>query len=195
MIGVVCIYDGLEFTHDSVLDDESLLNFSLRDSLKRHKKHLKNNKNYFDNDLREKGALLYLQRLRNSAVYTKNEEMNFLTKNQEKLLNKNQQKKPKNIKKIRLTRNRNCFYLMHCFKYYNGQKLDSHRWFLKGFCKMFPPEYIAFIDCGAKPERDAIFNLFLAMEGDPQVAGVCGYMSLYKQSVFNEDSQRVDHEW
>ena len=84
---------------------------------------------------------------------------------------------------------------MLCFKLYNGQKLDSHRWFLKGFCKKFPPEHIALLDCGAKPHDTALFKFFRALEGDPQIAGVCGNMGLYKQALLNEDSTRVDQEW
>ncbi len=84
---------------------------------------------------------------------------------------------------------------MFCFKLYNGQKLDSHKWFLKGFCKTFPPEHIVLLDCGAKPEKNALFKFFKALEGDSQIAGVCGYMGLYKQNMINEDFSRVDQEW
>ena len=157
---------------------------------------MKSNKNYFDYELREKGAMIYLQKKKNNIYlqrYTDRSSVNTFRYDQE--TSKKDNPKKKKIPALKLSRKNNSFYMMYCFKYYNGQKLDSHRWFLKGFCKTFPPEFIAFLDCGAKPQKDAIFNLFLAMEGDPQVAGVCGYMSLYKQSIMNDESQRVDHEW
>lgn len=170
------MFDGLMHTSDTIIDDEYLFGTGkdIREELKKHVYNLKNNKNYFPRDLREHGAFLYFS-----------ERKVYLEEN----LNEN-----KNCKYTKV--DDDVFNMFFCFKYYNGQKLDSHKWFLKGFCRLVKSvKYFAFIDCGTKPEKDSLFKLYRAMVGDSQIAGVCGYMSLYRKSMLDSDFLRIDKEW
>lgn len=56
--------------------------------------------------------------------------------------------------------------LFYCVKFQNRKKINSHLWFLNGFCQEFNPDYCIFMDCGVKPEPDAIFKFFNAFEID-----------------------------
>jgi len=63
-------------------------------------------------------------------------------------------------------------------KIMNKGKLSSHLWFFQGFCKTFNPDYCTVIDCGTKPEKEGVFNFFRALETEPDIGGVCGYMGV-----------------
>ncbi len=69
-------------------------------------------------------------------------------------------------------------------KLINAGKLSSHMWFFRGFCELFQPFYCCLIDCGTIPSNDSIFRMFVALEGDSQIGGVCGYMNPYVESVY-----------
>jgi chitin synthase len=40
------------------------------------------------------------------------------------------------------------------------------------------PKYTILLDCGLIPHKEAIFKMFLAMEADKQIGGVCGFMGV-----------------
>jgi cellulose synthase/poly-beta-1,6-N-acetylglucosamine synthase-like glycosyltransferase len=51
--------------------------------------------------------------------------------------------------------------------------------------------YCTLLDCGTIVKKDAIYNFFIALEGDKQIGGVCGmyilkgYMGLNLESIKN----------
>jgi chitin synthase len=68
--------------------------------------------------------------------------------------------------------------LFMCVKYKNSGKLSSHNWFFNGFCKELKPAYSILLDVGLRPAKDALFCMYNAMKNNPNIGGVCGYMSL-----------------
>lgn len=46
------------------------------------------------------------------------------------------------------------------------------------------------LDCGLVPDKYAIFNMFLAMETDPYIGGVCGFMGIKFADVYTEGGER-----
>ncbi|OMJ76636.1 hypothetical protein SteCoe_23981 [Stentor coeruleus] len=61
-----------------------------------------------------------------------------------------------------------------CVKQLNKRKLNTHRWFLEGFCKIINPKYIMMLDVGTKPEINGLYSLFRCMENQSEIAGCCG---------------------
>ncbi len=61
-------------------------------------------------------------------------------------------------------------------------------WFFEGFCRLLHPKYCCFIDVGTVPEPNGILKYFLAMEGDPNIGGVCGFLGLYF-----DDKKKKEH--
>ena len=56
----------------------------------------------------------------------------------------------------------------------NKRKLNTHLWFFGGFGKMINPRYVMLLDVGTGPQEDALFQLWKAMNIDPNCAGTCG---------------------
>ena len=56
----------------------------------------------------------------------------------------------------------------------NGGKLNSHLWYMSGFCGQLNPKYCLLLDVGTVPRPTAITNLYTAMEDDPQCGGCTG---------------------
>jgi chitin synthase len=75
-------------------------------------------------------------------------------------------------------------------KFANKKKLSSHLWFFEGFCNYLKPKYTILLDCGLNPDKEALFNLFLAMENDPNIGGVCGFMGLKPEMIADSLGQR-----
>lgn len=75
-------------------------------------------------------------------------------------------------------------------KIMNKGKLSSHLWFFQGFCKTFNPDYCTVIDCGTKPEKEGIFNFFRALESEPYIGGVCGYMGARMEREEAEEAEK-----
>ena len=68
----------------------------------------------------------------------------------------------------------NFLNLLFCIKQESRRKLDSHHWFFEGFCSKIKPKYVMFLEAGAKPRKDSLYQLYKAMERDTRVAGCCG---------------------
>ncbi|CAD8184804.1 unnamed protein product [Paramecium octaurelia] len=77
--------------------------------------------------------------------------------------------------------------IFYTFKFSNGSKLSSHMWFFKGFCEIFNPDYCVLMDVGANPQKDAIFQLIMAMEQNPKLGGVCGTMRVQIEEDDKDD--------
>ena len=56
----------------------------------------------------------------------------------------------------------------------NKRKLNTHLWFFGGFGKMMNPRYVMLLDVGTGPEENALFELWKAMNVDPNCVGTCG---------------------
>jgi len=79
-----------------------------------------------------------------------------------------------------------------CHKHLNAKKLSSHMWFFEGFCRLWHPKYCGFIDVGTKPEADGLAKYYRAMEADPGVGGVSGFLGLYFDKHENENPKIVE---
>ena len=82
--------------------------------------------------------------------------------------------------------------LFLCVKYKNSGKLSSHNWFFNGFCKELRPEFAILLDVGLRPEGHALMNMYKYMKQNPNIGGVCGYMSLKMEKI--EESEEVKDE-
>ena len=61
-----------------------------------------------------------------------------------------------------------------CMKHFNGGKLDSHFWFMRGFCNLIKPQFIFMIDIGTEPTAKSISILQHRMEQHIDIGGCCG---------------------
>jgi chitin synthase len=64
--------------------------------------------------------------------------------------------------------------LMFCVKHENKRKLNTHKWFFEGFCKIINPLYIALLDVGTRPREKGLYYLYKALHYDKRTAGCCG---------------------
>lgn len=64
--------------------------------------------------------------------------------------------------------------MLFCLKEKNQKKINSHRWFFQAFGEVLDPTYCVLIDCGTKPGRSSIYDLWKAFEREPMCAGACG---------------------
>ncbi|ORY48848.1 hypothetical protein BCR33DRAFT_12012 [Rhizoclosmatium globosum] len=56
----------------------------------------------------------------------------------------------------------------------NAKKINSHRWFFNGLCKILDPEVCILIDVGTKPTKQSFWHLYRAFQRNENVAGACG---------------------
>lgn len=56
-----------------------------------------------------------------------------------------------------------------CIKEKNAGKLDSHRWFFKGFCASFQPKYCVQMDVGSVPKESTLYLIWQHLERHPDV--------------------------
>jgi len=59
-------------------------------------------------------------------------------------------------------------------KHRNQGKIESHKWFFKGFCEYMNPEFTQIIDCGSIPLWNSISYIIMHMESFPDVGGAWG---------------------
>ena len=64
--------------------------------------------------------------------------------------------------------------VLFCLKEKNQKKINSHRWFFQAFGEVLEPNICVLIDCGTKPGRSSIYELWKAFEREPMCAGACG---------------------
>lgn len=64
--------------------------------------------------------------------------------------------------------------MLFCLKEKNQKKINSHRWFFQAFGQVLDPNICVLIDCGTKPGRDSIYQLWKAFDLEPMCAGACG---------------------
>lgn len=56
-------------------------------------------------------------------------------------------------------------------KHRNQGKIESHKWFFKGFCEYIQPEFAQIIDCGSIPLWNSISTIIMHMECFENVGG------------------------
>jgi chitin synthase len=76
--------------------------------------------------------------------------------------------------------------LIHCVKFNPRQKLNSHLWFFQGFCKVLNPLYCYMLDAGVEPQESSLRLFFKAFEFDHNLAGVCGYLSIRNDRIYDD---------
>lgn len=59
-------------------------------------------------------------------------------------------------------------------KHRNQGKIESHKWFFKGFCEYMNPKYAQIIDAGSIPLWNSISHIIMHMEAHRDVGGACG---------------------
>ncbi|KAJ3068560.1 Chitin synthase, class 2, partial [Quaeritorhiza haematococci] len=64
--------------------------------------------------------------------------------------------------------------VIFCLKEKNAKKINSHRWFFNGICKVLQPDMCFLLDVGTKPTMRSFYHLWLAFDRDPNVGGACG---------------------
>ena len=77
------------------------------------------------------------------------------------------------------------YKLIFCIKEQNKRKLNTHIWFLKGFCQNLKPEFIIFLDVGTKPLKKSLSPLYNCLKNDKSVAGCCGEIIPEQSSYFD----------
>ncbi|EGR27608.1 hypothetical protein IMG5_193390 [Ichthyophthirius multifiliis] len=77
------------------------------------------------------------------------------------------------------------------FKHLNAKKLSSHMWFFEGFCRQFKPKYCALVDVGTLPAKDGLVKFYMAMEGNKNIGGVCGFLGLEEPHKVNNKDQTL----
>lgn len=68
--------------------------------------------------------------------------------------------------------------MFFCIKYKETGKLNSHNWFINGFCQELNPKFFFLIDVGVRPYPDAIYKMYRQMRVNPNVGATCGYLRL-----------------
>ncbi|KAJ3078324.1 Chitin synthase, class 2, partial [Rhizoclosmatium hyalinum] len=56
----------------------------------------------------------------------------------------------------------------------NAKKINSHRWFFNGVCKVLEPEVCVLLDVGTKPTKESLWHLYRTFQRNENVAGACG---------------------
>ena len=77
------------------------------------------------------------------------------------------------------------YQLMFCIKEQNKRKLNTHIWFLRGFCRNLKPNFIIFLDVGTKPLKKSLSPLYDCLNRNDNVAGCCGEIVPQDSSFFN----------
>ena len=67
----------------------------------------------------------------------------------------------------------------------NGGKLHSHLWFFMGFVSQLNPKYTVLLDVGTVPHRNALTQMYIGCEEDPQIGGACGEIAVRNMRPWN----------
>ena len=76
-------------------------------------------------------------------------------------------------------------------KHRNQGKIESHKWFFKGFCHYTNPVFAQIIDCGSIPLWNSISYIIMHMECFPHVGGSCGEIECIVPEK-KEDHSEID---
>lgn len=76
-------------------------------------------------------------------------------------------------------------------KHHNQGKIESHKWFFKGFCNYMNPIYAQIIDCGSIPLWNSISQIIRHMDTFTNIGGACGEIECLLPEK-KEDNSAVD---
>ncbi|CAI2380186.1 unnamed protein product [Moneuplotes crassus] len=76
-------------------------------------------------------------------------------------------------------------------KHQNQGKLESYKWFYRGFCQMMNPKYVQLIECGAIPLWNSISRIIMHMEAFPDVGGACGEVEVKLIEKKSDEVQQI----
>ena len=76
-----------------------------------------------------------------------------------------------------------------CIKHKNQGKIESYKWFFKGFCDYMQPEFCQMVDVGSIPLQGSISSVIMHMEAFPNVGGACGEIE-WMLNDLKEDGDR-----
>lgn len=79
-----------------------------------------------------------------------------------------------------------------CVKMQSSGEINSLKWFFKGFCEFFQPDYCIVTKAGVRIASNSIFKIFTSFESDAQVGAICGYTALSAEPVHNRLGIRID---
>ena len=75
----------------------------------------------------------------------------------------------------------------------NQGKIESHKWFFKGFCEYMQPEYVQIIDCGSIPLWNSISRILMYLDKHKQIGAATGEIEV-KISEKNIETGK-DYTW
>ena len=59
-------------------------------------------------------------------------------------------------------------------KHRNQGKIESHKWFFKGFCEYMQPDYVQIIDCGSIPLWNSISRIIKYLDKNRKTGAATG---------------------
>ena len=74
-------------------------------------------------------------------------------------------------------------------KHRNQGKIESHKWFFKGFCEYLNPVYTQIIDCGSIPMWNSISRIVKHMDTFESVGGATGEIEVILSSKDRDTNQ------
>lgn len=77
-----------------------------------------------------------------------------------------------------------------CIKHKNQGKIESYKWFFKGFCDYMQPEFCQMVDVGSIPLQGSISSVIMHMEAFPNVGGACGEIECELKDA-KEDGSKI----
>ncbi|KAI8810960.1 chitin synthase-domain-containing protein [Cladochytrium replicatum] len=80
----------------------------------------------------------------------------------------------KKRKEIRLEPSRIDTQYILCMKEQNRRKIDSHGWAFRAFAPILKPDVIVLFDMGTKPEKEALYHLWMHFHTEERLGGACG---------------------
>ena len=144
---------------------------------------------YFDNyiswsKIKESLKVIYAKTQREHQQRNlKEKEYEQITKNLDQLRNLKIEKSFLFCKEIK--EEKFSYKFMFCIKEQNKRKLNTHIWFLRGFCKNLDPQFVIFLDVGTKPLKNSLSPLYECLRQKDDVAGCCGEIVPQDSSFFN----------
>ena len=77
-------------------------------------------------------------------------------------------------------------------KHNNMGKIDTHRWFFKGFWNLIKPEFIQLIDWGSIPLQNSISYIIERMEDSPNLGGAWGEIEWLTSDIYGDYEEIKD---
>lgn len=79
-----------------------------------------------------------------------------------------------------------------CVKMQSSGEINTLKWFFKGFCEFFQPDYCIVTKAGVRIASNSIFKIFTTFESNTQVGAINGYTSYSAEPVHDRLGLRID---